>query len=175
MAERNDAPWYRQFWPWFLMIPPAAAVIGGFATAFVAGGPPSLVVDDYGQIAMATEARAARDAKAVDLSLSADLRLSDSPAGAMQSIRVRLEGREAGSSPRQINVRLIHPTIERLDRNAILDRSGVEYRGSIERPPGRYYVQIEDNAGTWRLTGELPANLEQLALTAYHPGRSGDE
>jgi hypothetical protein len=171
MADRQDEPWYRQFWPWFLMIPPAAAVIGGFATAFVAGGPPSLVVDDYGQIAMATEARAKRDRNASELALSADLLLGDAGDGEMRPIRIKLEG----SRPSQVTLHLIHPTIERLDRSAILDRNGDEYRGVIDRPPGRFYVQIEDVTQTWRLTGELYEHLDRLALISNAHGGVGDK
>lgn len=41
-------PWYKQFWPWFLMIPPAAAVIGGIATIIIAIiNADELVVADY--------------------------------------------------------------------------------------------------------------------------------
>jgi len=29
-------PWYRQLWPWLLMLPPAAAVIGGGFTLYLA-------------------------------------------------------------------------------------------------------------------------------------------
>ena len=29
-------PWYRQFWPWFLLALPAAALIAGFATLAIA-------------------------------------------------------------------------------------------------------------------------------------------
>ncbi len=29
-------PWYRQVWPWLVMLPPAVAVIGGVATVYVA-------------------------------------------------------------------------------------------------------------------------------------------
>lgn len=29
-------PWYRQAWPWLVMLPPAVAVIGGIATVYLA-------------------------------------------------------------------------------------------------------------------------------------------
>jgi hypothetical protein len=29
-------PWYRQLWPWLLMAPPIAAVLGGIATVVLA-------------------------------------------------------------------------------------------------------------------------------------------
>ena len=45
MNELN--PWYKQFWPWFLMALPATAVIGGIITIVIAmTNPDGLVKDD---------------------------------------------------------------------------------------------------------------------------------
>ena len=42
-----DTPWYRQFWPWFIIALPASAVIAGFFTLWLAiSRPDHLVVDD---------------------------------------------------------------------------------------------------------------------------------
>ena len=43
----QDLPWYRQFWPWFIIALPAAAVIASFITLWLAiSHPDYLVVDD---------------------------------------------------------------------------------------------------------------------------------
>ncbi len=43
----HDTPWYRQFWPWFIIALPAAAVIASFITFYLAVSRPDyLVVDD---------------------------------------------------------------------------------------------------------------------------------
>ena len=55
MEEFNESPWYRQFWPWFVMALPAAAVAASFVTLYLAGSEPAMVVDDYGQIAKVTK------------------------------------------------------------------------------------------------------------------------
>jgi len=34
--DRDTVPWYRQFWPWFLIAVPAAAVIAGIITIILA-------------------------------------------------------------------------------------------------------------------------------------------
>lgn len=49
----DQAPWYRQFWPWFIIAIPSTAVIGGFFTLWLAiTNPETLVVDqqEYEQI-----------------------------------------------------------------------------------------------------------------------------
>ena len=40
----NSKPWYRQLWPWLLIIPPAAAVIGGGITLYLAVTRPDTLV-----------------------------------------------------------------------------------------------------------------------------------
>jgi len=43
----QDLPWYRQFWPWFIIALPAAAVIASFFTLWLAiSNPDYVVVDD---------------------------------------------------------------------------------------------------------------------------------
>ncbi len=38
----QEAPWYRQFWPWFIMALPATVVVAGFFTLYLA-----IVNSDY--------------------------------------------------------------------------------------------------------------------------------
>jgi hypothetical protein len=45
-AEVTPVPWYRQLWPWLLMLPPAAAVFGGFLTLYLALATPDPLVRD---------------------------------------------------------------------------------------------------------------------------------
>jgi hypothetical protein len=44
MSTSPDRPWYRQYWPWLLMIPPAGAVIGGLLTLYLAVTRPDALV-----------------------------------------------------------------------------------------------------------------------------------
>jgi hypothetical protein len=36
LSTTSAPPWYRQLWPWLLMAPPIAAVLGGIATVVLA-------------------------------------------------------------------------------------------------------------------------------------------
>jgi hypothetical protein len=57
--DSNQPPWYRQFWPWFIIAIPASAVIGGFVTLWLAiTHPESLVVDDGEYLKIRDELRA---------------------------------------------------------------------------------------------------------------------
>jgi hypothetical protein len=44
MSDTTPRPWYRQLWPWLLIVPPAAAVIGGGITLFLAVTRPDTLV-----------------------------------------------------------------------------------------------------------------------------------
>jgi len=52
-AAEQVLPWYKQFWPWFIIAPPTAAVIGSFISLWLAGSHPDYLVvsdDEYQQI-----------------------------------------------------------------------------------------------------------------------------
>ena len=42
----QNLPWYRQFWPWFIIALPAAAVIASFFTLWLAISNPDYIVVD---------------------------------------------------------------------------------------------------------------------------------
>jgi hypothetical protein len=44
MTESPAKPWYRHVWPWLLIVPPAAAVIGGCFVLYLALTRPDTLV-----------------------------------------------------------------------------------------------------------------------------------
>ena len=63
-------PWYRQRWPWLLMIMPATAMFGGIFTWWLAANANnSMVVDDYYREGRAINQQLARDDRATQLGL----------------------------------------------------------------------------------------------------------
>ena len=44
MTETTTRPWYRHVWPWLLIVPPAAAVIGGSITLYLAVTRPDTLI-----------------------------------------------------------------------------------------------------------------------------------
>ncbi len=162
MSAAGAKPWYREFWLWFVMTPVIAAVIGGFATLIIAGRPPPLVVDDFGQIALTVERNQQRDKRAAELGLAAELRFDAGPGKDRRTAVVRL----SGDAPERLRLDLIHPTRDDRDESVMLGRSGELYAGVISRPAGRLYLQIADENGTWRLTGNLAPEQQLVRLTA---------
>lgn len=164
-ATPNDRrPWYRHYWVWLLMIPPAAAVVGGVATAWLAGGPPALVVDDYGEIGMATEQRRTRDWRAAELGLTAELQLGTSDSDQGQTVRIELVSPDDWLAPETLQLKLIHPTREALDQTVYLARTSGAYTGQAAPIDGRRYVQVGDEDQEWRLVGERSAQSDRVSL-----------
>jgi hypothetical protein len=65
-ADRG--PWYREPWPWLLMLGPVTVIIAGFITAYLAVvSNDGLVEDDYYKQGLTVNQRTARDQRAAEL------------------------------------------------------------------------------------------------------------
>lgn len=159
-------PWYRQFWPWFLIALPASAVAASLVTIWLATRePPAMVVDDYARIGQVTHRKLERDHRAAELGLEAELALGP------QAVELRLRGLPADRLPASLSLLFSHPTLARFDARVELIRRGAGYRGP--RPalgPGRWYVQVEPPGGDWRLAGVLGPGQQVLALAPRPEG-----
>ncbi len=144
--------WYRQLWPWLLMLMPALALFGGIATwwlAAVTSDP--LVVDDYYREGRAINRRLERDAAAARLGLSAVI-----ARGADGSVVVDLDAAPGAELPATLSLALVHATRAELDRRVELTAIGAgRYVAAAERLPesGRWHLVLEEPQRRWRLTG----------------------
>ncbi len=161
MSEATtDRPWYRHFWVWFLMVPPAATVIFWAVILATTAGPPALVVDDYAKVGLIYEQQQARDAAAARLGLSGRIHVARE-AGTATVVLTGL-----ADAPDRLRLTLAHPTDASRDRRALLRREGTGvYRGELGSPASsRRYVEIRPVDGAWRLGGELAAGATELGL-----------
>ncbi len=77
LEPTRSRPWYREPWPWFLISLPAAAVIAGLITVWIAyRSADGLVVGDYYKAGLAINQTLARDERARDLGLNAAIMIS---------------------------------------------------------------------------------------------------
>ena len=141
------APWYKEPWPWILMAGPAAVVVAGIATTWIAfAGADGLVADDYYKRGLAVNAMLAREQAAERLGIAADLERSGG------TLRVSLRG----ISPEFIFIKLVHPTRANLDLRLRLERKAAHIY-EVPLPAlaaGRWRVIIEDPRGEWRIVRE---------------------
>jgi len=154
-ADRHPEPWYRQFWPWFLIALPASVVAASFVTIWLAVSRPNpLVVDDYSRIARSMEKRFEREHAAAALGLSAEVRLVEG-AGIVQ---VRLLPRTV--EPDSLELRLSHPLVEDRDQVIKLVRTPDGWSGNLASVDGRWYLQLYPGDRSWRLSGVLEGQRE---------------
>lgn len=139
-AHPVTQPWYRQPWPWLLMAGPAAVIAAGIATMVIAfTGADGVVADDYYKRGLAINRTLAREARATELGIAADVRVL--PGRVVANVTSRAE------LPDRLKLTLAHPTRSGEDRVVFLARSAT---GTYEAPLGPMAV------GRWRVILETP-------------------
>lgn len=171
LSAPTSKPWYREFWPWFLISLPATAVIAGLTTVWIAArSADGLVVGDYYKAGLAINQTLARDDAARALGLTATLQSNDG------TLALTLAGR-LPAYPDQLSLTLAHPTRQGLDQALALSHTGGgHYRTSLPAlPAGKWHAQLADSAATWRLFGVLhtpfghPVSLTTGAESTVQP------
>lgn len=158
-------PWFRHPEPWLLLAAPFAAIIaGGFTWWIAAHSNHSLVVDDYYKQGKAINQTLARDRRAAELGLRAQLTVD----AAGQRATLTLTASSPGTLlPEAIRVHLIHATRAELDHQLWLKRaSDGPWQGAFAAPAdGRWQVQIDDGGGQWRLLTAVSSFASPIVLT----------
>lgn len=160
-------PWYREPWPWLLMIPPGAAVVMGIVMMVLAvRSDDGLVVDDYYKRGLAINQVLDREARAAALGLAATL--SFSPA----RDRVQVLISSAGQPVPQATLRLVHPTRAGHDQIVtLIPGAGGVLEGALTPvAPGAWRIVLEDPGGAWRLTGHWRTSDREATLRAAGRG-----
>ncbi len=158
----SDRPWYREPWPWILMAGPAAVVVAGLVTVWLAvSSADGLVAEDYYTQGLAINRVIEREQAAQRLGLAARLEPADG------RLRVRLDG-ALQTPPPAIFVQLAHATRAGHDQRLRLARAADgRYEAALPPlPPGRWRVSIEDPQARWRLAGSWSGALQPFILGA---------
>lgn len=158
------SPWYRERWPWLLMLGPFLVIVAGFITAWLAvRSSDGLVDDDYYKQGLAVNQRIHRDREALERGIEADLILSPDGRELMALLREKHER----AIPPALAVRLSHPTVSGRDviLNLALGPDG-SYRTALPAPlTGRWLTSVEDASLRWRLVGDWqPETMSALHL-----------
>ena len=172
-AALQPKPWYREFWPWFLMSLPATAVIAGVATVVIAiQSADGMVVGDYYKAGLAINQTLARDDAAYAMALSATVKTENG------ALLLTLGGR-LPSYPEQLSLTLAHPTRSGMDQSLNLHHAGGNhYRAALPAmPAGKWHLLLVDNASTWRVSGIVHLPLDRpvtLSASTVRPLPKGD-
>ena len=151
--EEVIAPWYKQFWFWFLIFFPALAIVAGIITINIAiDNADSLVRDDYYKAGLAINEDLALDKATAERGITAKLSIDK----AIGDVQVILQG-ELAALPAEITLDFIHPTIQSKDFTitATHRRDGRYLSQLAQDLHKHWYLQVSDRtadaAPTWRL------------------------
>ena len=139
--------WYKERWPWILMSGPAAVIVAGALTAWIAfATSDGLVADDYYKRGLAVNAVTKREQAAERLGIAAQF---ERGAGRM---RVRLRG----AAPDALFLSLAHATRAGNDlRLRLTPAGGGVYEAALPPlAPGHWRLILEDPRGEWRIVRE---------------------
>ena len=152
LPGQDTKPWYRHFWPWFLITLPATVVVAGLWTAYIASRhADDLVVDEYYKDGLAINVQLAKKQRASELGLSARLHISG------DIVTVELSGPVRDSGLRLL---LSHPLEADRDFSVPLVRVGKGlYRGSLNQEviPHWHWILQGLRRDDWRLDGDVQA------------------
>ncbi len=140
-------PWYRQFWPWFLVSILSAAVLGSMLMLYLAvSTQDGLVVDYYRKDGLAYREDRERDTRALQWGLNAVLEVND------KLFTLTLDG-SPDQWPAALRLDLIHPTQAYKDSSLQLRHlGGNRFEGRhtemLEGPRTLQLVPLDEH---WRL------------------------
>jgi hypothetical protein len=151
--REDTKPWYRQFWPWFLISLPGAVVVASMVTIYLAvETKDGLVQDDYYKKGLGIHKDAAKTATARQLNIQAKLTYEPETG----EIVVALNEAAIGQV-QQLHLTAFHPTRDNRDQVVDLSRlDGRTFRGTLlALEPANWRMSIEPPGGQWRISGRL--------------------
>lgn len=154
MTQSLSKPWYRQFWPWFIIALPTAAVVGSIATAIIASKDGvNLVAEDYYKQGKEIN----QDLSKFDRSEALNIRFGLEVDGNELTLKPISGDIPAGQA---LYLSLFHPTLAGQDSEHMItaDASGT-YRLHFDKPlTGKWHIRVDAFDHEWRLqeTVQLP-------------------
>lgn len=147
-----EKPWYKQFWPWFLMLLPFSVIIAMIVTLTIASqyGDNPMVVDDYYKKGRGINVQVEKVKVAQDLNIEFSLEQHQ------QTFTLAYtSGAPAQLSALRVN--FYHSTQAEKDFTETLtaDAQGV-YRGTLKHADkGKWTITITPFDNSWRVTQQI--------------------
>ncbi len=173
--EREDTqPWYRQFWPWFIIALPASSVVAGLTTVWISmQTTDSLVVVSEDGVRNAADRQLLAERFAAERNVSALVEIDPDT----RMVRAVVRARDLANVPATLDFELSHPAFVDRDQKITLNKAMDDGDGNpvwvghfLTVPTGRFYAVLK--AGDdWRVSGEWQGEAN-LMLQA---GGAGDD
>jgi len=158
-----NTPWYKQFWPWFLIaVPVATLIMGAVLLTLAIKTEDSLVVDDYYKQGKAINASLDKEAIAKRKNITTDLTINDGSIVLKFHSGIPQDGNA-------LKLNFYHVTLEEKDLSILLSRdaNGV-YRGFVEQSlDGKWQVSLTPIDESWKVQNTL--QLPYSGVIKFNP------
>ncbi|WP_025673520.1 FixH family protein [Salinivibrio socompensis] len=144
-------PWYKQFWPWFLIALPATVVVASLVTfTLFSMNSVSLVAEDYYKKGKGINVDLSKLKVADQLGISAQLSSSE------EAIAVALDKGQLETFP-ALKVHLQHRTLERKDVNVMVNpnQAGIYHLDLAEPISGPWFIEVSSFDKQWKVHGRV--------------------
>lgn len=158
-------PWYKQFWPWFLIALPGSVVVASIITIIIAANDPDgLVNDDYYKQGLLINHTLEKEEQARKLALSLSL------ANQNNSLRFQLYSYQQLLPQQRLMVSLSHPTRASRDQDvaASYDASSDSYVIPLQVNQGNWQLVIEPEQGDWRISQRIQLPITERYTVFYY-------
>ncbi|RUO25687.1 hypothetical protein CWE09_02860 [Aliidiomarina minuta] len=146
--DRDTKPWYKHFWPWYIIAMKVAVITACGVTAWlIYKNPASMVVDDYYREGRTINLQLEKVARAEDLGIAFLVEIDD------DYIQLRFDGVEPENRS-ALQVNFYHPTLDDKDFELRVPHSGDGmYRQELPRSiSGHWRIIVEPFNNEWRVS-----------------------
>lgn len=178
MYSTVEQPWYKQFWPWFLITLPSVVIIACLFTAYLAvKNPLSMVKKDYYQEGLTININKAELKQAKSLGLRAHMLFENN-----HVIQVELNSSTVINYPSTLELNFNHPVDDAKDISLVLTLTRDKTYASelikseqwqLLQNEKHWYLQLQSSSKSkveWILEGQTDhAAVNELTLTPSGP------
>ncbi|MEW9796923.1 FixH family protein [Alteromonas sp. CYL-A6] len=158
-----NKPWYKQFWPWFLIsVPVASFIMSGVMINIATTTENSLVVDDYYKEGKAINLSLDKIAAAKRKNITTDLTIEN---GAI-SLKFHSGIPQEGTA---LKLAFYHTTLEDKDTSVLLSRDAAGiYRGFSEQDlGGKWQITLTPVDDSWKI--QKTVSLPYSGVMKFNP------
>ncbi len=151
--REDTLPWYKQFWPWFLISLPGSVVIAAIITINIAvTTDDGLVSDDYYKEGLAIHREAESATRAHTLGIAADLHYAADTGALSLTLDQSLTEAQA-----QLTLEIVHPTRPGNDQTLqLVAVDGRRYAGRAQPLiAANWKLELYPTPKVWRIVGRL--------------------